>query len=463
MKKLCILLTVIILFSLSCGNSSSPTTPNNQPLPKKIGRILIIVNGLTVGANADITVSGPNNYSKHLISDTLLDSLEIGTYTIAVSSVVNTTGDTLQTTTPSQTVLIKENQTASINISYSFKYGSLRIFVNGLPNNLTDAMIDISNSQNQNWSVKGIDTLYFLLPGYYTVISHSVVPNGVDSLFATPESLQVNIIAGSYSDAYINYNGGLSFKVFTQKNNGSVSGNIGTYIDGSHGNDALTNFDINSVIRYTNDGCQLTAVDITDTGFTKSISGSFKGGSLATTQTLTISKQNKSLEMITHTSVAADVPASTHIGTIGVRNETKYLPLILQIDNPAFDSVEVKFHWEITGSTNALTNDASRASASVHAWMHLPAAACYTALNTIIAPVVFNGYEDHLNTNDNLPLVGETTIIFKYTNYYFIGVDFYTDCIASSFQEAQGASHDGSGSASGEMTAVISITIENFK
>ncbi len=117
MKKLYILFTLTILFFLSCGNSGNPTTPNNQS-PKKLGSLLISISGLTAGLNADINISGPNSYNNHITKDTLLDSLEIGTYTVTTSDVVDTSGDTVQTTTESQTILVEENKIVSVDITY---------------------------------------------------------------------------------------------------------------------------------------------------------------------------------------------------------------------------------------------------------------------------------------------------------------------------------------------------------
>ncbi len=207
MKKLYIILILLGIFFLSCGPSDNPTTPNNQPT-KQLGRLLIAVSGLTVGLNADINVAGPNNYSKHLTNGTLLDSLEVGTYTITASAVVDTSGDTIQTTTPSQTILVEENKTASISVTYQAvqtQYGSLSVTINGLPNGVTGYARLLKSDHYLYSEISESIIISSILAGNYTFITASV--STLDDRLYVPDTdtIYVTITGGITTNIVITY------------------------------------------------------------------------------------------------------------------------------------------------------------------------------------------------------------------------------------------------------------------
>src|SRR4051812_45359403 len=61
----------------SCDNNNGPRT----------GKLSLTVAGLPTGTSAQVTLTGPNNYSRALTASDVIANLEPGDYTIKASSV----------------------------------------------------------------------------------------------------------------------------------------------------------------------------------------------------------------------------------------------------------------------------------------------------------------------------------------------------------------------------------------
>jgi hypothetical protein len=74
-------LTVLFSFFIlpACDNPTLPVFPKFQQK--------IEVLGLPEGVNADITVTGPNNFKQVVTKTTVLDNLEYGEYIVSVKDV----------------------------------------------------------------------------------------------------------------------------------------------------------------------------------------------------------------------------------------------------------------------------------------------------------------------------------------------------------------------------------------
>ncbi len=447
---------LLALLCITCG-SNSPSGP--APTSTKYGKLGITIVGLASHLTASVEVTGPGGYVAHIAGDTLLDSVAVGTYTVVSSAVVDTTGDTLTTTNPSQQIAVEENQTATANVIYQYVQspglGSISIHVSGLPDNDNDAQIDVRNGSSDHWTAPGTSVLDSLPPGDYTIVSAPVIPNGTDSMFATPDSVQVAVTADHTTNVTVTYRTGFSMKVFAQLNHGTLTGHIGAYVDGAYFDASPNNFDAATAQAYTNSSCRLVTVDVTNTGYTKTAAGSEAGGSLSATQTLVVDQGTVTLT--TTSSVTAAVPSASQLGEISIIAETRTLPYILQFDNPFGDTVEVAFSWSISGSASGGGNDPSRAGAETQAWMHLPTTGCFTSINSTPSVVSFNAYYNHIG-NNFIQGSPDTTIVFR-SPFYIIGVDMQTKCLAHSFFEAPGGAHDGSGGGTGDISVTLTAVV----
>ncbi len=95
------------------------TVTVNIEYVEKYGNLLVTVSGVPVGLQANIDVSGPDGVSIHVVSDTLIDSLEEGTYTVRAYDIIDPVTQELISPTPiSQTVIVEAGQTASSPVRY---------------------------------------------------------------------------------------------------------------------------------------------------------------------------------------------------------------------------------------------------------------------------------------------------------------------------------------------------------
>lgn len=103
-------LAALAACSSDSPTSTGPTTPAN-------GSLAITVSGLPAGANAAVTVTGPNNYSQAATGTTTL-SVAPGSYTVAAAQVTAGTARFNATVTGSPAT-VASNATSTVTVAYA--------------------------------------------------------------------------------------------------------------------------------------------------------------------------------------------------------------------------------------------------------------------------------------------------------------------------------------------------------
>jgi hypothetical protein len=88
------------------------------PEPPTTGSLAITINGLPVGANGDVTVTGPSSFTHHSTVGETVRTLGPGIYTIAASAVTAPTG-TFTPTPGSQTATVTAGAVTSATVTYA--------------------------------------------------------------------------------------------------------------------------------------------------------------------------------------------------------------------------------------------------------------------------------------------------------------------------------------------------------
>jgi hypothetical protein len=96
------------------------------------GSLAVTIAGLPSGADADVTVTGPGDYSERLTATGTLDGLVPGQYTVGAASV--TSGGVSYTSSPeNRTVAVAAGATATVTVTYAASSGpSLNLWIAGL-------------------------------------------------------------------------------------------------------------------------------------------------------------------------------------------------------------------------------------------------------------------------------------------------------------------------------------------
>ncbi|WP_444997733.1 hypothetical protein [Aliikangiella sp. IMCC44359] len=114
LKIIQILFIISLCQIIACGGSSS----DDDTTPEQKGILIINVSGLPDGTNADITVTGPNNYSQTVTATTTLSNLTVGSYTVTASQVESSNVSYLPALS-SQSALVAALETTAIAVVYA--------------------------------------------------------------------------------------------------------------------------------------------------------------------------------------------------------------------------------------------------------------------------------------------------------------------------------------------------------
>jgi len=140
---------LIFLFFLitSCGGSSGT---KEQPIIEPIlmvGNLNVIVSGLPEGQSANITITGPNGYTKTLSDSIEITGLEVGSYSATVNNVI-VSGVNYQGFDTNLNLSVSKNLTLDSTITYGALTQSLgvisgfgSVFVNGTRFNTDNSII----------------------------------------------------------------------------------------------------------------------------------------------------------------------------------------------------------------------------------------------------------------------------------------------------------------------------------
>ena len=172
----------------ACGGSDSGGTDPNR------GDLQVTIAGLPSGLDAEVTVTGPNGFSRSLAGTQTLGNLAPGNYTVSAQLAEGATA--IYGASPSSQVLaIQANQTAQANVTYAQVTGSINVAISGLPGGV-DAVVRVSKSSPAfTQTLAASATLSKLTPGTYSVTADTVEVAGIKHI-GTPRTQTVVVLAG---------------------------------------------------------------------------------------------------------------------------------------------------------------------------------------------------------------------------------------------------------------------------
>jgi hypothetical protein len=218
----------VLLFA-SCDNNNGPRT----------GKLSLTVGGLPTGTSAQVTLSGPNNYSRVLTASDVVANLKPGDYTIKAASVRD--GLTRYSpVTDSQTVTIaKSNVPVEASVAYAVSSSVLAVTIDGAPT-ATPAAVRVTGPNGFNQTISATTTFAGIDPGVYLIVAPEILSNQ-QRFASSPGSRQVQLSPGlnptTVPVVYTQVTGNLTFAV-----NGlpagvsadiSVSGAAASYVVGT--------------------------------------------------------------------------------------------------------------------------------------------------------------------------------------------------------------------------------------
>src|SRR5688572_21578082 len=139
----------------------------------RTGTLSLKVQGLPTGTAAQVTLSGPGNFSRVLTGDDIVASLTPGEYTIAGASVLN--GSARYTPAPdTQKVTIAKSDTpVDVTVSYQLTTGGLALTVGGAPEG-SSPTVRVTGPNGFNKTVTASTTLEGLDAGTYTIFAQEL-------------------------------------------------------------------------------------------------------------------------------------------------------------------------------------------------------------------------------------------------------------------------------------------------
>ena len=176
-------LAAIALALAACATNGGDPDPTPTT-----GSLVVVVGGLPTGADADVTVSGPDGFEQTVTGTTTLSDLEPGTYT-AIAADVTVDGDVYAATVSGSPATVSAASSATITVTYTAPdpviTGTLQIDIGGLPAG-ADADVTVSGPDGFEQTVTGTTTLSDLEPGTYTAIAADVTVD--DDVYAATVS-----------------------------------------------------------------------------------------------------------------------------------------------------------------------------------------------------------------------------------------------------------------------------------
>lgn len=170
------------------------------------GSLALAVVGLPSGANGNVTITGPNGFSRTLTGTTTLTGLTIGSYTIAATS-VTANGVTYAPTPASTTVQVQASVVAAgATVSYAATAaptGTLALTVNGLPAG-QNAQVSVTGPNGYARTITTTTSITGLTPGAYTITAaHVRTSSGAYN--GLPSSQVVNVLSAQSVSGSITY------------------------------------------------------------------------------------------------------------------------------------------------------------------------------------------------------------------------------------------------------------------
>lgn len=149
---------------------------DKDPVPST-GSLAVTVAGLPAGANANVTVTGSNNYSQSLTASQTL-TVAAGTYNVAASS-VTVSGTRYNAAVTGSPATVTASTTSNATVTYSTAVpvnGSLTVTVTGLPAG-TNGAVTVTGPNAFTQTVTATTTIS-VAPGTYTIAGAAVTVAG---------------------------------------------------------------------------------------------------------------------------------------------------------------------------------------------------------------------------------------------------------------------------------------------
>lgn len=186
----------LVLALAGCGGgTTAPTT----------GTLALAVSGLPAAVPADVSVSGPNGYTRQVAASQTLSGLATGSYTVAAAGVAAGPAN-YAPAPPSQTVVVGGGDPATAEVVYAIADGALAVTVAGLPSG-TEAAVTVSGPGGYSRPVTGTETLTGLAAGQYTLTALPV-SDGAEQYSPTPSSQTATVGASGTASATVTYSTG---------------------------------------------------------------------------------------------------------------------------------------------------------------------------------------------------------------------------------------------------------------
>ena len=189
----------------ACDNNNGPRT----------GKLSLTVAGLPTGTSAQVTLTGPNNYSRVLTTSDVVANLKPGDYTIKAASVRDGT-TRYSPLTDSQTVTVtKSNVPVDASVAYAVSSAVLTVNVDGAPA-ATPAAVRITGPNGFSQTIAATTTFPGIDPGVYLIVAPEIVANQ-QRFAASPGSRQIQLSPGlnttTVAVSYTQITGNLTFAV----------------------------------------------------------------------------------------------------------------------------------------------------------------------------------------------------------------------------------------------------------
>ena len=170
--------------------------------PPSTGSAVITIVGLPIGANANVTVTGPAGYTQSLTGTQTLSGLAPGTYTVA-AAVAMVGGFGYAPSSSTQNLTVAANAVATAGVTYAAADGDLTITIAGLPAGGTGG-VTVSGPGGFSQTVTATQTLTALAPGSYTIAAQGVWSSGF-TYTPTPASQLRTVAAGGGASVAVTY------------------------------------------------------------------------------------------------------------------------------------------------------------------------------------------------------------------------------------------------------------------
>jgi hypothetical protein len=163
-----------------------------------LGNLDIVVSGVPKGTISQITVSGPEGFSRSITSSERFTGLKPGGYQVTGLGV---TVEKITYSSSNQAYQVIAGQTTTAQVQYVAQLGNLQINVSGLPTDVSGS-IEITNSNGFNQTLTSTQKLENLPSGAYSIHSNTVVANnityapsesGTNAIVFTNETAELNI------------------------------------------------------------------------------------------------------------------------------------------------------------------------------------------------------------------------------------------------------------------------------